>query len=109
MPDHLAMPMYMIMAKSSHHNCELLIMVILYVYMVCIHIHTSVYSCILAYLYTYVCTLIPYSGLLSPGANFREFPKWTHNSIKFILGCCIKFNYGSLVEELGATVIFLKY
>ena len=50
--------------------------------------------------------LLPYSGLFSLGANFPEFPKWNHNSGKFILGCCMKFNYESLVE-LGATIIFL--
>ena len=29
-----------------------------------------------------------------------------YNSGKFVVGCCMKFDYGSLVE-LGATVIFL--
>jgi len=29
--------------------------------------------------------LIPYRGLFSRGANFPEFPEWTHDSGKFIL------------------------
>ena len=49
---------------------------------------------------------VPYSGLFSLGANFPEFPKLIHNPGKFILGCCIKFNYGLLVK-LDATVVFL--
>ena len=50
--------------------------------------------------------VLPYSGLSSLGSNFPGFPEWTHNSGKFILGCCIKFDYGSLAE-LGVIVIFL--
>ena len=42
----------------------------------------------------------------SLGANFPEFPGWTHNLGKFILGCCIKFDWG-LLMELGTTVIKL--
>ena len=51
-------------------------------------------------------TYLIYSGLfyLQVGANF---PEWTHNSGKFVLGCCVKFNYGSLAE-LGTTII-LKF
>ena len=30
--------------------------------------------------------------------KFPEFPEWTQNSVKFILACCIKFDYGLLVE-----------
>ena len=37
---------------------------------------------------------VPYSGLFSLGANFPEFPKWAHDSGKFILGCCIMFECG---------------
>ena len=35
-----------------------------------------------------------------------QIPEWAHNSGKFILGCCIKFDYGSLME-LGASVYFI--
>ena len=49
---------------------------------------------------------IAYSRLFSLGANFPEILKWTYNWGKFILGCCIKFDYGSLVE-FGATIISL--
>ena len=36
-----------------------------------------------------------------------NFPEWTHNSGNFVLGCCVKFNYGSLAK-LGTTII-LKF
>ena len=45
--------------------------------------------------------------LFSIGANFPEFPKWTHNSGKFILECCVKFDYGLLLE-LGTTVVAIS-
>ena len=49
---------------------------------------------------------LQYSKLLSLGANFPNFFKWSHNSQKFILICCMKFYYGLLVD-LGVTIIFL--
>ena len=63
--------------------------------------------CLHIYILTYVHTYRIVGWLFSLGANFPEFPKWIHNSGKFILGCCIKFDFGSLVE-LDATVIFLN-
>ena len=41
--------------------------------------------------------------VIFPRCKFPEFPKWAHNSGNFILGCCIKFDYGSLAE-LGRTI-----
>ena len=52
-------------------------------------------------------SLIPYNGLFSLSAIFSEFPKCTHNLGKFILGCCIKFDYG-LLAELGATTYYFS-
>ena len=50
--------------------------------------------------HNYVCDLhLPYSRLFSLGANFHEFPKWTHNS-------------GNLFCDAGrtcVTTIFLYY
>ena len=34
------------------------------------------------------------SRLFSLAANFPEFPEWAHNLEKFILGCCMKLDYG---------------
>ena len=67
-------------------------------------IHTSVYMCLHIYILTYAHTYHIAGWLFSLGANFPEFPKWIHNSGKFILGCCIKFDWGSLME-LGTTII----
>ena len=41
-----------------------------------------------------------YSGLFPLSANFPEFHKWSHYSGKFILGCCMKFDCGSLLRKL---------
>ena len=49
---------------------------------------------------------ILYNRLFFLGVNFAEFPEWAHNSGKFILGCCIKFDYGSLMK-LGTSVYFI--
>ena len=43
------------------------------------------------------------SGLFSLGANFPKFPEWAHNSGKFIMVCCIKFD--GATEALGESVI----
>ena len=40
--------------------------------------------------------MVLYSGLFSLGANFPEFHELPHNSGKVILGCCMKFDCGSL-------------
>ena len=47
---------------------------------------------------------VPYSRLFSLGANFFEFPEWTHNSGKFILGSCTKFE---MVRSAVATYFFI--
>ena len=46
--------------------------------------------------------VILYSGLFSLyiGANFPEFHKWANSSEKFILGYCIKFDCGLLLQNL---------
>ena len=73
---------------------------------------SPLYTLAITYWYVYclmvlaTCLFMPHSRLFSLGANFPKFPEWTHNSGKFILGCCIqKFDYG-LLSELGVTVIF---
>ena len=40
---------------------------------------------------------IPYSMLFSLGTNFHE---WDDNLRNFILGCCVKFDCGSLLQDL---------
>ena len=66
----------------------------------CVYVlmHAFVYPmkvCISSFIViTHSCTLkqqIPYSGLFFLGAKFLE---WVHNSGKFILECCMKFNCG---------------
>ena len=54
-------------------------------------------------MYHYVLAPLPYSGLISLDANFPEFQEWAHNSGKFILGCCMKFDCESLLQKLAWT------
>ena len=59
-----------------------------------------------SYQFTMHSVYLPYSGLFSLGANFPKFPKWAdwaHNSGKFIMVCCIKFD--GATEALGKSVI----
>ena len=42
--------------------------------------------------YPWMTNYLIASGLFSVGANFSEFQEWVHNSEKFILGCCMKFD-----------------
>ena len=47
-----------------------------------------------------------YSKLFSLGVNFPNFPYGlTAQSKLFCMGCCVKFDYGLLLE-LGMTIIF---
>ena len=56
-----------------------------------------------SYQLTIHCIYLPYSGLFSLGANFPKFPERAHNSGKFIMICCIKFD--GATEAFGESVI----
>ena len=45
--------------------------------------------------------LLPYSRFFSLGANFSKIHKWVCYSGKFILGCYMKFDCGSLLQKLA--------
>ena len=47
-----------------------------------------------------------YSKLFSLGANFPKFHEWAHYSGKFILGCYMYFDCGSLLQKLAWTQLY---
>ena len=49
------------------------------------------------------CIYLQHSVLFSLGTNFPKFPEWVHNSGKFIVVCCIKFD--GATEAFGESVI----
>ena len=52
------------------------------------------------HIFSYQSFEVPYSRLFSLGANFPNFHELAHNPRKFILGCYVKFDCGSLLWYL---------